>query len=60
MLGIRIRMFLGLPDPNPLVRGMDPAPDLSLFLIQVFSGLILTQNFSKQLNFLRLKIIKLN
>jgi hypothetical protein len=21
MLGIRIRMFLGLPDPDPLVRG---------------------------------------
>jgi hypothetical protein len=20
-------MFLGLPDPNPLGRGMDPAPD---------------------------------
>ena len=20
-------MFLGLPDPDPLVRGMDPAPD---------------------------------
>ncbi len=30
VLGIRIhrtRMFLGLPDPDPLVRGMDPAPD---------------------------------
>jgi hypothetical protein len=26
---MRIRMFLGLPDPNldPLVSGMDPAPD---------------------------------
>jgi hypothetical protein len=24
---IRIHMFLGLPDPDPLVRGMDPAPD---------------------------------
>jgi hypothetical protein len=21
-------MFLGLPDPDPLVRGMDPDPDL--------------------------------
>jgi hypothetical protein len=33
VLGIRIRMFLGLPDPDPLVRGMDPdpAPDPSLF-----------------------------
>jgi hypothetical protein len=35
VLGIRIRirsirMFLGLPDPDPLIRGMDPdpAPDL--------------------------------
>jgi hypothetical protein len=30
VLGIRIRrtrMLLGLPDPDPLVRGMDPAPD---------------------------------
>jgi hypothetical protein len=23
---IRIHMFLGLPDPDPLVRGMDPDP----------------------------------
>ncbi len=23
----RIHMFLGLPDPDPLVRGMDPNPD---------------------------------
>jgi hypothetical protein len=23
----RIRMFLGLLDPDPLVRGTDPAPD---------------------------------
>jgi hypothetical protein len=29
----RIHMFLGLPDPDPLVRGMDPAPDPS-FIIQ--------------------------
>jgi hypothetical protein len=35
VLGIRIRrilMFLGLPDPDPLVRGTDPAPAPSLFL----------------------------
>ncbi len=31
VLGIRIRMFLGLQDPDPLVRGADPAPDPSLF-----------------------------
>ncbi len=32
VLGVRnrIRMFLGLPDPDPLVRGKDP--DSSLFL----------------------------
>jgi len=24
---IRIHMFLGLPDPEPLVRGIDPDPD---------------------------------
>ncbi len=31
--GSGICMFLGLPDPDPLVRGMDPdlAPDASLF-----------------------------
>jgi len=26
----RIHMFLGLPDPDPLVRGMDPDPDPAL------------------------------
>jgi hypothetical protein len=26
----RIRMIVGLLDPNPLVRGMDPDPDLSI------------------------------
>jgi hypothetical protein len=25
-----IHMFLGLPDPDPLVRGMDPDPDPAL------------------------------
>jgi hypothetical protein len=31
VLGIRIRrlrMFFGLPDPDPLVRGTDPGPSL--------------------------------
>jgi hypothetical protein len=28
VLRIRIHMFLGLPDPDPLVRGMDPDPAL--------------------------------
>jgi hypothetical protein len=47
---------LGLPALNPLVRGMDLDPDPSLF--SLLSGLklclqnkILTQNFSKKLNF---------
>jgi hypothetical protein len=40
VLGIRIRMFLGLPDQDPLVRGTDPDPALDpLFLIKVLSGL---------------------
>ncbi len=26
-------MFLGLPDPDPLVRGMDPDPDPSIILL---------------------------
>jgi hypothetical protein len=26
VLGIRIRMFLGLLDPDPLIRGMNPIP----------------------------------
>jgi hypothetical protein len=29
---IRIHMFLGLPDPNPLVRGLDPDPNPSIIL----------------------------
>jgi hypothetical protein len=29
-LWIRIRMFLGLPDPDPLVRGTEPDPDPSI------------------------------
>jgi hypothetical protein len=29
VLRIRIRMFLGLMDPDPLVKGMDPDPSIS-------------------------------
>ncbi len=40
-VGIRIRIFLGLPDPDPLVIGMDPdrapAPDPSLYSERVLS-----------------------
>jgi hypothetical protein len=53
ILSRRIRMFLGLPDPDRLVRGTDPDP--SLFLMKVWGGLkyglqnkIFTQNFSKK------------
>ncbi len=28
VLRIRIHMFLGLPDPDPLVRGIDPDPSI--------------------------------
>jgi hypothetical protein len=41
VLGIRIRRirrFLGLPNPVPLVRGPDPDPSLFLH-IKVLSGL---------------------
>ncbi len=27
---LEIAMFLGLPDPDPLIRGMDPDPDPAL------------------------------
>ncbi len=56
----RIRMFLGLPDPDPFVRGMDPdpAPSPSLFpwmcwadWNNAWQNRILTHNFSKKLNF---------
>ncbi len=30
VLGIRLRMFLGLPDSDPLVQGTDPAQDPSI------------------------------
>jgi hypothetical protein len=31
---VGIRMFVGLPDPDPFVRGMDPDPDTSLFSLR--------------------------
>ncbi len=34
-----IHMFLGLPDPDPLVRGADPDPAPYLFLMIVLSWL---------------------
>jgi hypothetical protein len=32
VLRIRIHMFLGLPDLDPLVRGLDPDPDPSIIM----------------------------
>ncbi len=32
VLRIRIHMFLGDPDPDPLVKGMDPDPDPSIII----------------------------
>ncbi len=65
VLGIRIRMFLGLPDPDRLVKryGSGPGSGSFPFLINVLSGLkqclqnkILTQNYS-QIKFFRLKMM---
>jgi hypothetical protein len=52
-------MFLGLPDPDPLVRGMDPDPDSSLSQkgVEWTEIMLVKQNFSNKLNFLRLKIM---
>ncbi len=67
VLGIRIRnrirricMFLGLRDPDPIVRGTDPAPDPTLFSLMCWADCLnnackikkLTQNFSEKFNFL--------
>jgi hypothetical protein len=58
VLGIRmIRRFLGFPDPDLLIRGMDPDPHPSLFSSRcgayeiILKNKILTQNFSKKINF---------
>jgi hypothetical protein len=51
-MGIRrIRMFMGLPNPDPLVRGTDPDPPFSYLLSGLKNCLqnkISTQNFSKK------------
>jgi hypothetical protein len=31
----RIRLFSGLLDPDPLVRGMDPDPDPSILQVKI-------------------------
>ncbi len=55
VLGIQIRMFLGIEDPGPdqLARGTDPnpAPDPSLFWYNVCKNRILIKKFSKKFNF---------
>jgi hypothetical protein len=37
-------MFMGLQDPDPLVRGTDPDPSLFRIMLAKY-GRILTQNF---------------
>jgi hypothetical protein len=44
VLGFRIRMFLGLPDPDPLVRG-------KIVFEIMLANKMLGQNFCKKLNF---------
>ncbi len=51
-----IRMFLGRQDPDPLVRGTDPAPGSFLFLKYCLQNRILTQH-SSRIDFLRLKVM---
>jgi hypothetical protein len=41
-------MFLGLPDPDPLVRGMDPDPDLRILIRILLSS---CKNSKKNLDF---------
>jgi hypothetical protein len=53
-LGIRIRMFLGFPDPDPLVRDTDPAPFSHKCVERteiMLATNLLIQNFGKKLNF---------
>ncbi len=48
VLGIRIRkirMFLDLRDPDPLIRGTDPDPDSSIRKTLIPSGLWLLYDF---------------
>ncbi len=47
----RIRMFLDLLDPDPLVRGMDPNPSLK-YDVNVPSESNKQKNFFKQISFL--------
>ncbi len=61
IISARIRMFLGLPDLDPLVRGTDP--DLSFCHKSVkrteimLANKNLSQNFRKKITFLRVKIM---
>ncbi len=62
VLGIRIRMFLGLKDPDPFVRGAepDPAPDPSFSHKYVErTEIILNQNRTLTLKFAKIKFFRL-
>jgi hypothetical protein len=69
VIGIRIRMFLGLPDPDPLVIGTDPDLTPALYGTFPFSHkcverteiMLAKENFNtkyqQKIKFLRLKIM---
>jgi hypothetical protein len=61
VLGIRIRMFLGLPDPDPLIKGIDPDPSLFHKCVEHTEILPAKENFNtkfiKKTRFLRMKIM---
>jgi hypothetical protein len=40
-------MFLGLPYPDPLVRGMDPDPDLDSYCFVTSFGLFIFEKLCK-------------
>ncbi len=50
----RIHMFLGLQDPDPLVRGLDPDPDPSI-IMQKFKKNLDSYYFVTLFDFLSLK-----
>ena len=48
-------MFLGLQDPDPLVRGMDPAPDPSITMQKQYKKNFDSYYFVTHFDFLSLK-----
>jgi hypothetical protein len=58
LLGIRIRMFLGLPDPNRLVRGTYPDSDPKKTEDNVPTGKLYEKYLKKIIFFASLKSLK--